>query len=142
MTEASAYLSQHVHALPPEALDQHLHDYAERFLTAAVDACRAAEAMAQRNVAAHEAWYAAKMENNRNLAILERIAGDLLEDTARLLILAHYRCEEAHGVNEAINTARRTDFWSPAKMAETTEWLVAAGETDAKRRATMIGRPR
>jgi hypothetical protein len=71
------------------------------------------------------------------VAVLERIAGDLLEDAARLLVIAHYRCEEAHGVSIAVESAWRTDLWSPEKMTETTEWLIKAGRTDANRSAAL-----
>ncbi|MEJ7715980.1 MAG: hypothetical protein WKF40_09905 [Thermoleophilaceae bacterium] len=66
---------------------------------------------------------------------LEESADALLNETAELLILAHQRCQEAHGVNRAVGIARRGEAWAPYSAAETTDWLIAAGAADQARKA-------
>ena len=66
---------------------------------------------------------------------LQERADALLNEAAELLIVAHERCQEAHGVHRAVGFARRGEAWTPYSAAETADWLIEAGGADQARRA-------
>ena len=66
-------------------------------------------------------------------------ADALLQQAAELLILAHRRCQEAHGVDRAVGMARRDETWAPDSTESATEWLITAGKADRARR--VVCRP-
>jgi len=69
------------------------------------------------------------------LGLLERDADGLLSQSAELLVLAHQRCQEAHGVSLAVGMARRDETWTPYSVADTSDWLAGAGRTDQAHKA-------
>ncbi len=103
-------------------------------MTVAVAACRDADRTSKRLVKAEALLLRAKTEGGYTLQPLEENANALSQQAAELLILAHRRCVEAHGVNRAVGKARRGETWTPNNAAENTEWLIAAGEADRDRR--------
>ena len=58
---------------------------------------------------------------------LAGVAYDLLREATGLMIEAHGRCQEAHGVARAVGMARRGEAWSPYDPAATSAWLAEAG---------------
>ncbi len=58
---------------------------------------------------------------------LEERAETLALEAGRLLMAAHERCQEAHGIARAVGLARRGETWTPYGAAETTAWLAKDG---------------
>ena len=133
--KAARYIAEHV--LPLAAVDQGpaLDDVLRPMVTEAVEACRQADRAAKRSVEAEEELLRAQTEGGRWLEHLEQTADGLMNETARLLILAHRRCQEAHGVNRAVGMARRGETWRPRRAEETSDWLVEAGPANQVRSA-------
>ena len=71
----------------------------------------------------------------RRLGLLEEAADSLLSQAAELLILAHQRCQKAHGVNRAVGMARRGETWTPYSATDTSDWLAEVGRADQARKA-------
>ena len=69
----------------------------------------------------------ARREGGHWLDPLEERAEALALDAGRLLVAAHGRCQEAHGVARAVGLARRGEVWTPRDAAETTAWLADCG---------------
>ena len=69
----------------------------------------------------------ARREGGHWMDPLEERAEVLALEAGRLLVAAHGRCQEAHGVARAVGLARRGETWTPRDAAETTAWLVDRG---------------
>ena len=69
----------------------------------------------------------ARQEGGHWLDPLEERAEALALEAGRLLVAAHGRCQEAHGVARAVGLARRGETWTPYDAAEATAWLADCG---------------
>ena len=132
--ETALYIADHILPLAPAEQKAALAELLDPVVTLAVAACRDADRTSKRLVKAEELLLRAKIEGGYTMQPLEENANALSQQAAELLILAHRRCVEAHGVNRAIGMARRGETWMPNNPAENTEWLIAAGEADRARR--------
>ncbi len=126
--ETALHIALHVLPLAPAEQKTTLMELLDPVVTLAVAACRDADRTSKRLVKAEELLLRAKTEGGYTMQPLEENANALSQQAAELLILAHRRCTEAHGVNRAIGMARRGETWTRYSAAETTEWLIAAGE--------------
>ncbi len=132
--ETALYIALHVLPLAPAEQKTALATLLDSVVMLAVAACRDADRVSKRLVRAEAELLYAKTEDGYATGLLEADANALSQQAAELLILAHRRCVEAHGVNRAVGKARRGETWAPNNLVENTEWLIAAGETDRARR--------
>ncbi len=126
--ETALYIAEHILPLAPVEQKVALAELLDPVVTLAVAACRDADRTSKQLVKAEELLLKARTEGGYYAQPLEENADALSQQTAELLILAHRRCVEAHGVNRAVGMARRGETWTRYSAAETTEWLIAAGE--------------
>jgi len=134
--ETACYIAEQVLPLAPSERGPALDDLLWPVVATAVEACRRADQVGKRAVAAGERLALAQAGGGQWLGLLERDADGLLSQSAELLVLAHQRCQEAHGVNRAVGMARRGETWKPYSTADATDWLIAAGQADQVRKAT------
>ncbi len=132
--ETALHIALHVLPLAPAEQKAALAALLDPVVTLAVAACRDADRTSKRLVKAEALLLRATTEGGYTLQPLEENANALSQQAAELLILAHRRCVEAHGVNRAVGKARRGETWTPNNPVENTEWLIAAGEADRDRR--------
>ena len=132
--ETALHIALHVLPLAPAEQKTALATLLDPVVTLAVAACRNADRVSKRLVKAEAELLYARTEGAYATELLETDANALSQQAAELLILAHRRCVEAHGVNRAVGKARRGETWAPNNLAENTEWLIAAGEADRARR--------
>lgn len=130
----ATYIAEHILPLAPAERRPALRAMLLPIVAQAVDACRKAHQAGKRSVEAQQRLHQAQMAGSRCLEPLEQAADGLLQEAAELLILAHQRCQEAHGVNRAVSLARRDEVWTPECREDTTNWLITAGEADRARR--------
>ena len=132
--ETARYIAEHVLPLASSergpALDELLHPVMAR----AVAACRRADQVSERAFEAQRHLLEMQTEHGAWEGPFQQNADALLQEAAELLILAHRRCQEAHGVDRAVGMARRDEAWTPDSMESATEWLIAAGEADRARK--------
>jgi len=133
--ETALYIADHILPLAPAEQRTALAELLDPVVTLAVAACRDADRTSKRLVKAEALLLRAKTEGGYYLQPIEENANALSQEAAELLILAHRRCIEAHGVNRAIGMARRGETWAPYSAAETSDWLAEAGRADQARRA-------
>ena len=133
--ETARYIAEQVLPLAPSERDPALDDLLRPMVAAAVEACRRADRAGKQAVAAGERLAVAQAGGSQWLGLLEEAADGLMGQAAELLILAHQRCQEAHGVSRAVGMARRGETWTPYSAADTTDWLAEAGRADQARRA-------
>ena len=69
----------------------------------------------------------ARREGGHWMEPIEEWAEMLAREAGVLLVAAHLRCQEAHGVARAVGVARRGEVWTPRDAAETTAWLAECG---------------
>ena len=129
------YIAAHVLPLTPAERRSALEELLRPIVARAVDACRKAHQAGKRSVEAQHRLLQAQAAGSSWLEPLEQAADEVLHEAAELLLLAHQRCQEAHGVNRAVSLARRGVAWTPHSPKEATDWLIAAGEADRARRA-------
>ncbi len=132
--ETALHIASHVLPLAPAERKAALTALLDPVVTLAVAACRDADRTSKRLVKAEALLLRATTEGGYTLQPLEENANALSQQAAELLILAHRRCVEAHGVNRAVGKARCGETWTPNNPVENTEWLIAAGEADRARR--------
>ncbi len=132
------YIAEQVLPLAPDERRRALDELLRPVVAQAVEACRRADRVGQRSVEAQRRLLRAQTDGGCWMAPLEESADALMSEAAELLILAHQRCQEAHGVSRAVGLAHRDKAWTPYSAAETTDWLVAAGEADQARRAAAM----
>jgi len=133
--ETADYIAEHVFPLAPGERTHALDELLRPVVAKAIEACRHADRAAKRSVEAQEKLLFAQTEGSYWMEPLEASADALANEGAELLILAHQRCQEAHGVHRAVAIARRGEVWTPDSTAETTKWLIEAGAADQARRA-------
>jgi len=133
--ETSRYIAEQVLPLAPSERGPALDDLLQPVVAVAVEACRRADHVGKRAVAAGERLALAQAGGGQWLGLLEEAADGLLSQSAELLVLAHQRCQEAHGVNRAAGMARRGETWTPYSVADTSDWLAGAVRADQARRA-------
>jgi hypothetical protein len=134
--ETARYIAEQVLPLAPSERGPALNDLLRPVVAAAIEACRRADRVSKSAVAAGERLAMAQASGGQWLGLLEEAADGLLSQSAELLVLAHQRCQEAHGVNRAVGMARRGETWTPYSAADTSDWLAEAGRADQARKAT------
>ena len=133
--ETARHIAEQVLPLAPAERGPALDDLLRPVVAAAVEACGRADRVAKRSVEAGKKLLRAQTEGGRWLEPLEQAVDALVDEAARLLVLAHQRCREAHGVNRAVGIARRGEAWTPYSAAETSDWLAEAGRPGQASRA-------
>lgn len=133
--ETARYIAEQVLPLAPSERGPALDDLLRPVVAAAIEACRRADRVGKRAVAAGERLAVTQAEGGQWFGLLEEAADSLMGQAAELLILAHQRCQEAHGVNRAVGMARRGETWTPYSAADTSDWLAEAGRADQARKA-------
>ncbi len=133
--ETARYIAEQVLPLAPSERGPALDDLLRPVVATAVEACRRADQVGKRAVAAGERLAMAQASGGQWLGLLEQDADGLLSQSAELLVLAHQRCQEAHGVSRAVGMARRGETWTPYSTADTSDWLAEAGRADQARKA-------
>ncbi len=133
--ETARYIAEQVLPLAPSERGPALDNLLQPVVATAVEACRRADQVGKRAVAAGERLALAQAGGGQWLGLLEQNADGLLSQSAELLVLAHQRCQEAHGVNRAVGMARRGETWTPYSVADTADWLAEAGWADQARKA-------
>jgi len=128
--ETARYIAEQVLPLAPSERGPALDDLLRPVVAAAIEACRRADRVGKRAVAAGERLAMAQAGGGQWLGLLEEAADGLLSQSAELLVLAHQRCQEAHGVSRAVGMARRGESWTPYSAADTSDWLAEAGRAD------------
>ncbi len=125
--ETARHIAEQVLPLAPSerrlALDRLLAPVAAAALRACADAARASK----RCAAALRDVEQARQEGGHWMDPLEERAETLALEAGRLLVAAHGRCQEAHGVARAVGLARRGETWTPCDAAEATAWLAGNG---------------
>ena len=125
--ETARHIAEQVLPLPPSerrlALDVLVAPVAAAALRACADAARPSGhcAAALRDVEQ------ARQEGGHWMDPVEECAEALAREAGMLLVMAHRRCQEAHGVARAVGLARRGETWTPHDAAETTAWLADCG---------------
>lgn len=109
--------------LAPAARRRALDDLLRPVVARAVEACREAERATTMSAKAARDVLIALAEGGHWMEPLEKRADALLHEAAALLIVAHGRCQEAHGVSHAVDLARWGQAWTPSRSAELAEWL-------------------
>ena len=122
--ETARYIAEQVLPAPPSELRRLLDGLLEPVVRRAVEACRSAHDATTRAVEAQKLAHAAALQGGHWMAPLEGRAMSLTEHAAVLLIEAHNRCQEAHGVDRAVSFARQGDSWRPYDHTEETEMLL------------------
>ena len=123
--ETALYIAEQILPASPEELKKQLDALLDPVVKRAVDACRAAHAAAQKAMTAEKEAHAAKLAGAISLRPIEDHARILTEQAARMLVEAHNRAEEAHGVNRAVQFARDRESWRPFDINEESErWLL------------------
>lgn len=133
--QTATYIAEHIAPLAPDERGPALEQLLRPVVARAVAACRHADEVSKRAVEAQQHLHWARTQGRGWMDALEQKANGLVDETAELLILAHQRCQEAHGVDRAVGLARRDEAWTPDSPAKVSDWLVAAGEADRVRRA-------
>lgn len=87
---------------------------------AALRACADAAWASGRCAAALRDVEQARQEGGHWMDPVEERAEVLALEAGTLLVAAHRRCQEAHGVARAVGLARRGETWTPCNAAETT----------------------
>jgi len=134
--ETADYIAEQVLPLAPSERGPALDDLLRPVVATAVEAYRRADQVGKRAVAAGERLALAQAGGGQWLGLLERDADGLLSRSAELLVLAHQRCQEAHGVSRAVGMARSGETWTPYSVADMADWLIEAGRADQARKAT------
>ncbi len=133
--ETARYIAEQVLPLAPSERGPALDELLQPVVATAVEACRRADQVGKRAVAAGKRLALAQAGGGQWLGLLEQDTDGLLSQSAELLVLAHQRCQEAHGVNRAVGMARRGQTWTPYSAADTADWLAEAGRADQARKA-------
>lgn len=125
--ETARHIAEQVLPLAPAerrlALDGLLAPVAAAALGACADAARAKG----RCAAALRDVEQARQEGGHWMDPLEERAEALALEAGSLLVTAHQRCQEAHGVARAVGLARRGETWTPYGARETAAWLTETG---------------
>lgn len=133
--ETARYIAEQILPLTPNERGPALDELLYRVVMRAIGVCRHADQVGKRSVQAQERLLRAQTEGGCWLVPLEQTADALMSEAAELLILAHQRCQEAHGVNRAVGLARRGEAWTPYSATETMNWLIETRQAELARQA-------
>ena len=125
--ETARHIAEQVLPLAPSERRLVLDGLLAPVAAAALRACAAAARASGRCAAALREVEQARREGGHWLDPLEERAETLALEAGRLLVAAHGRCQEAHGVARAVGLARRGETWTPCDAAEATAWLADCG---------------
>lgn len=137
--ETALYIAEHIRPLSPAERKVALKELLDPVVKRAVDACRDMDRVSRQSVQAEQRLNRAEVAGSSTLWPLVEAADALANRAAELLLLAHARCQEAHGAHRAIGLALRDDPWVPHSMAETTAWLVDAELAHRARKTALAG---
>lgn len=132
--ETARHVAERVLPLAPPERGPALEELLPPVVARAVAACRRADQVSKRAFEAQRHLLEMRTEHGAWEGPFQQNADALLQQAAELLILAHQRCQEAHGVDRAVGMAGRDETWTPNSTESATEWLIAAGEADRARR--------
>jgi hypothetical protein len=126
--ETARFIAEQVLPLSREERGRALRELLHPVVVAAVEACGVADGMSKRSAAAAAGdLLHAQASGGYWMAALEERSNARMMDAAALLIVAHCRCQEAHGVSRAVGMARRGEAWEPYRASEASVWLARAG---------------
>ncbi len=125
--ETARFIAEQVLPLPREERRGALGALLHPVVVAAVEACVRADGMSRRSAAAVGDLLRAEASGGYWTAGLKERSDARMMDAAALLIAAHCRCQEAHGVSRAVGMARRGEAWEPHRASEASAWLSRAG---------------
>lgn len=137
--ETALYIAEHIRPLSPAERRVALNELLDTLVKRAVEACRDMDRVSKQSVQAEQRLNRAQVTGSCTLWPLVEAADALANRAAELLLLAHARCQEAHGAHRAIGLALRDEPWAPHSMAETTVWLVDAELAHRARKAAHAG---
>ena len=137
--ETALYIAEHIRPLSPAERGVALTELLNPLVKRAVEACRDMDRVSKQSVQAEQRLHRAQVAGSSTLWPLVEAADALANRVAELLLLAHARCQEAHGAHRAIGLALRDEPWAPHSMAETTAWLVGAELAHRARTAVRVG---
>lgn len=112
--ETARFIVEQVLPLSREERRRALAELLRPVVVAAVEACGRADGMSKRSAAAVGDLLRVEASGGHWLAGLKERSDARMLDAAALLIVAHCRCQEAHGVSRAVGMARRGEVWQPA----------------------------
>jgi len=136
--ETAIYIAEQVLPLTPSEQKAVLDELLDPVVKRAVQACRFVDRVSKQSAQAELALLQAQTEGGcYHLPSLEEKANALSNQAAELLILAYARCREAHGAYRAISMAQRGETWTPYRAADTTAWLIEAGQADQASRTAL-----
>jgi len=127
--ETARLIAEQVLPLSCEEQRRALVELLHPVVVAAVEACGVADGMSRRSASAAGDLLHAQASGGYWLAALEERSNARMTDAAALLIVAHCRCQEAHGVSRAVGMARRGEAWEPHRSSATSAtsaWLSRA----------------
>jgi len=125
--ETARFIAEQVLPLSRAEQRRALVELLHPVVVAAVAACGRADGMSKRSAAAAGDLLHAQASGGYWVAALEERSNARMMDAAALLIVAHCRCQEAHGVSRAVGMARRGEAWEPYRASEASVWLARAG---------------
>jgi len=125
--ETARFIAEQVLPLSREECRRMLGELLHPVVVAAVEACGMADGMSKRSAAAAGDLLHAQASGGYWTAALEERSDARMMDAAALLIVAHCRCQEAHGVSRAVGMACRGEAWEPHRASEASAWLSRAG---------------
>ena len=125
--ETARYIAEQVLPLSRDERRRALVELLHPVVVAAVEACGRADGMSKRSAAAVGDLLRAEASGGYWTAGLRERSDARMKDAAALLIVAHCRCQEAHGVSRAVGMARRGEAWEPHRASEASAWLSRAG---------------
>lgn len=125
--ETARHIAEQVLPLAPSERRLALDVLLTPVAAAALRACADAAWASGRYAAALRDVEQARQEGGHWLDPVEERAEVLAREAGVQLVVAHGRCQEAHGVARAVGLARRGETWTPCGAAETTAWLVECG---------------
>ena len=105
--ETSRFIAEQVLPLPRGEQGRALRELLHPAVVAAVEACGLADGTSRRSAAAISDLLRAQALGRHWVAALEERSNARMMEAAGLLVVAHCRCQEAHGVSRAVGLARR-----------------------------------
>ncbi len=125
--ETARFIAEQVLPLSRGERGRALRELLHPVVAAAVEACGMADRMSKRSAAAAADLLYAQASGGDWVAALEECSNARMMDAASLLMVAHCRCQEAHGVSRAVGMAHRGEAWEPHGALEASAWLARAG---------------
>ena len=124
--ETARYVLEQVLPLALTEQRRALGHLLEPVLATALTACRDAAGSVRRSRKAAAEVERARVDGGYWMEPREQLADVLRREAARLLIVAHVRCQEARGVERAVGLARCGEAWPGPGGAARPEWRGAA----------------